>query len=103
MQNYLTGKIKEKILSIEHDAVIILYGSRARKDYRETSDWDYLILINGVVNSARIDRIRSALYEIEVETDQIINSIIRSREEWESPKYSVLPFHKNIEREGIRI
>jgi len=103
MQNELTRKVKERIISIEQDAEIILYGSRARDDYRETSDWDYLVIVNGTVDSARTDRIRSALYEIELESDQIINSIIRSREEWQSLRYSVLPFHENIEREGIRL
>ena len=103
MQNNLIRKVKEKILKIEPDAEIILYGSRARDDYRETSDWDYLILVNGIVSTGRTDKIRSALYELEIETNQIINSIIRSREEWNSRKYSVLPLNENIEREGIRL
>ena len=40
---------------------------------------------------------------IELNTDQIISSIVRSREEWDSPRYSVVPLHRNIEREGISI
>lgn len=103
MQIDLSKIVKKRILDIEKDAEIILYGSRARNDSKITSDWDYLILVQGDVNSTRADHIRSILYDIELETDQIINSIIRSYNEWESSKYKVLPFHNNIEREGIRI
>ena len=49
------------------------------------------------------ERIRRILFEIELDTDQVLSSIIRSREEWNSPKYSVVPLHRNVEREGIRI
>ncbi len=99
----LTQKVKQAILKIEPQAGIILYGSRARNDHHEKSDWDYLILVTGKVDTSRIDRIRSILYDLELETDEIINSIIRNKEEWDSPKYSILPLHKNIEREGIRL
>ena len=80
---------------------MILYGSRARDDYREYSDWDFLILVDGEIDTARTDKIRRVLFEIELDTDQIINSIVRGRQEWNSPKYSVVPLHKNVEREGI--
>jgi uncharacterized protein len=90
-------------LNIEPSAEVILYGSRAREDYREYSDWDFLVLLDGPVNSARTDRIRCALFEIEVDTDQILSSIMRNRKEWNSPKYSVVPLRKNIEQEGVRL
>lgn len=103
MKDILLLKIKTSILAIEPSAEIILYGSRARKDYREYSDWDFLILVDGEVDTTRTDLIRSALFDIELDTGQVINSIIRSRQEWNSPKYSVVPLYKNIEREGIHI
>ncbi len=103
MQNLVSEKVKEKVMKIEPYADIILFGSRARNDFSEGSDWDYLILLDGKVDSTRTDHIRSVLYDIELETDEIINSIVRSTDEWNSPKYSVLPFRKNIENEGIRL
>ena len=103
MREEILRKVKEAVLQLETSADVILYGSRARDDYREYSDWDFLILLDGQIDTKRIDRIRYALYEIELNTDQIISSIVRSREEWDSPRYSVVPFHRNIEREGISI
>lgn len=103
MEHEILRKIKKAIESIEPSAEILLFGSRARQDYRNDSDWDFLILIDGHVDTNRTDRIRHQLYEIEWETGQIISSIVRSRQEWNSSKYKAVPLHKSIEREGIRI
>jgi len=103
MHEEILRKVKEAVLKLEPSAEIILYGSRARDDYREHSDWDFLILLVGKIDTKRTDRIRCVLYEIELDTDQIISSIVRSRQEWDSPRYSVVPLHGNVEREGIRV
>ncbi|MBN1664460.1 MAG: nucleotidyltransferase domain-containing protein [Deltaproteobacteria bacterium] len=103
MREEILNKVKETVLKLEPSAEVILYGSRSRDDYRDYSDWDFLILLDGEVDTKRTDAIRNSLYEIELNTDQIISSIVRSRQEWNSPKYSVVPLRRNIEREGIRI
>ena len=103
MQKEVLSKVKEALMKLEPSVEVILYGSRSRDDYRDYSDWDFLILLDGKVDTKRTDAIRNALYEIELNTDQIISSIVRSRQEWNSPKYSVVPLRRNVEREGIRI
>ena len=103
MKNVIISKVKEAVLKLEPSAEVILFGSRARDDFREYSDWDFLVLVDGLVDTARTDRIRRVLFEIELDSDQIISSIIRNRQDWNSPKYSVIPLHRNVEREGIRI
>ena len=103
MKSVLLDKVKNAVKQIEPSAEIILYGSRARNDFREYSDWDFLVLVDGEVDTARTDRIRRVLFDVELDTDQVISSIIRSRQEWNSPRYSVVPLHRNVEREGIRI
>jgi uncharacterized protein len=103
MKSVLLDKVKNAVKQIEPSAEIILYGSRAREDFREYSDWDFLVLVDGPVDTARTDRIRHILFEIELDSNQVLSSIVRSREEWNSPKYSVVPLHRNVEREGIRI
>lgn len=93
--------IKQTVMNIEPGAEVILYGSRARADAGPESDWDLLILLDGEVNEERADSIRHRLYEIEWEHDAVIMSVIRSRDQWDSPLYRAMPFHENIEREGI--
>jgi predicted nucleotidyltransferase len=103
MKSLLLEKVKNAVRQIEPSAEIILYGSRAREDYHEGSDWDFLILVDGFVDAIRTDRVRHALYDVELETNQIVSSIVKSRQEWNSPKFRIIPLHENVDREGIRI
>ena len=101
MREDLLKKVKKALKEIEPSAEICLYGSRASRDNREDSDWDFLILIDGIVDTARTDRIRYRLYEIEWETGEILSSIVRNRLEWNGPKYEAIPLRENVEREGM--
>ena len=38
--------IKKKLASVSPDAKIILYGSRARGNARQDSDWNLLVVLN---------------------------------------------------------
>jgi len=96
----LLERVKRAIHEMEPDAKIILYGSRARKDSDTQSDWDFLILLNGPVDDERVDKIRHRLYEIEWDCDEVLCSIVRNRDEWNSPLYKNIPFHQNVELEG---
>ncbi len=97
----LLKKIQESIRTIVPDADIILYGSRVRGEAGKYSDWDILILVDQIVDNDLTEEIRDSLYEVELETDEILSCIIRSKRDWNSPRYSVLPFKRNIEQEGI--
>jgi DNA polymerase sigma len=100
-QEILLKRVKQTIHEVEPDAKIILYGSRARKDASSESDWDFLVLVDGPVNDERTEAIRHKLYEIEWECGEVLCSIVLNRKEWNSPLYRAMPFHQNVEREGI--
>jgi len=99
--SYLLRRIEKTVRSIDAGAKVILYGSRARGDANAASDWDFLILTDHVLNRKSILDIRDRLYELELETDTILSSFIRTKKESDSPKYSVLPYKKTVEQEGI--
>ena len=101
MKDGLLLKVKKCILEIEPSAEVFLFGSRARKDFTEFSDWDFLVLMDGEVTTARADKIRHSLYEIEWETGEVISTIVKSRQLWNDPNYRIVPLHKAVEREGI--
>lgn len=96
-------QIIEAVHEVEPLAEIILYGSRSRGDATPESDWDFLILVNGPQSDERTDRIRHRLYEIEWQSGEVISSIVRGRDEWNSDLYRVMPFHQRVEQEGIRL
>ncbi|MFQ5771892.1 MAG: nucleotidyltransferase domain-containing protein [bacterium] len=102
-KNDLIKQVKEAVLEIEANAEILLYGSRVRGDSVEQSDWDFLILLDGNVDDERTDKIRHRLYELEWEFGEVISSIIRNKEEWNSMPFKSMPIHHEIEQEGIRL
>jgi uncharacterized protein len=97
----LLQQIKELVCAIEPTAQIFLYGSRARNDAKPDSDWDILILVDGVVSPSRRDRLRHQIYEIEWEKGEVISSIIRNRQEWNTPRFQQTPFTQAIVKEAI--
>ena len=99
----LLEQVKQTVREIAPDADIILYGSRARGDAQAESDWDFLILLDGVVDDARTDAIRHRLYEIEWDCDEVLSSMVRSRQEWDTPLHQVMPLSKVIREQGILI
>jgi uncharacterized protein len=99
----LLKQIKQAVHEVEPNAEIILYGSRSRGDAVSESDWDFLILVDGPLSDDRTDRIRHRLYEVEWESEEVISSIIRNREQWHSSSYQAMPFHQKVEQEGIRL
>ena len=103
IKSALLKQVKNAVRDIEMDAEILLYGSRAREDSIDQSDWDFLILLDGKVDDNRTDRIRHRLYEVEWETGEVISSIIRNKKKWNSMPYKSMPIYQVIEREGIAL
>lgn len=99
----LLEQVKQTVHDIEPDAEIILYGSRAGDDARAESDWDVLILLDGVVDDERTDSIRHRLYEIAWDCGEVLSSMVRSRQEWDTPLHQVTPFSKVVREQGILI
>jgi uncharacterized protein len=65
--------------------------------------WYFQIYVDGSISDERIDRIRHRLYEVEWESDEVIASIVRNKDDWISSLYQDLPFHQRVEQEGIRL
>jgi len=100
-QAELLRHVKQAVHEVEPEAEIVLYGSRSRQDAGPESDWDFLVLVDGPVDDVRVDAIRHRLYEIEWECGEVLCAVVRSRQEWNSPLYRAMPFHQNVEREGV--
>ena len=99
----LLRRVRTVVRELEPEAEIILYGSRSRLDAGPESDWDFVILVDGPVDEERTDRIRHRLYEIEWDGDEVISSVVRSREQWNSARYRAVPFRQAVEREGVTV
>ena len=84
-------------------AEAFLFGSRARGDNNPDSDWDVLILIDNLNITNEIeDKFRDDLYNLELESGQIISTFIYSKHYWKSTLL-FSPLYKSIKKEGIRL
>jgi len=94
---------KQIVLEIIPDAEIVLYGSRARGDAAEDSDFDLLILVNDPIHWKTERVIGDRLFNLELETGKPISIQVILREKWNSPLFKAMPFRQNVEREGVTI
>ena len=97
----LLRRCKTAIRNIAKDADVILYGSRARGDAHKDSDYDILIIADRPVDMNLKKEILSNVYPLELETGAVLTLIVYSKQQWYSPLYRAMPFHKNVERDGV--
>lgn len=81
----------------------ILFGSRARGDFHNGSDWDILILLDkNKIEISDHDNYSYPLRELGWDINEEINPIIYTKTDWEDSKHrSMLYF--NIKEDGIKI
>jgi uncharacterized protein len=102
-QNNIRNRIFKSIHLTDQNAEAYLFGSRARGDFKPESDWDVLILVdNNKITNEIEDKFREELYNIELETGQIISTFIYSKDYW-SKTLAYSPLYKNVAKEGIRL
>ena len=98
----ITKLIRANINQIDPIADVILYGSRARGDSHEGSDWDLLILTNYTVGLKKESEFRDNLYDLELETGEPFSVFVYSKKEW-TTKYHFSSFYHNVLEEGVQL
>ncbi len=99
----LLRRCREAVHGVDPDAEVLLYGSRARGDARDESDYDLLVLSDTAATLEAEDRFRRSLYLIELETGAVVTVILISREQWNTPLYQAMPLLQDVQRDGIRL
>jgi len=99
----ILNRIKSGISERDPKAEIYLYGSRARGDNRPDSDWDILVITpRDKITYDYESNLRDPIFDIELESGQIISLIVYSKSDWIS-KMSFSPLFSNVNKEGIKI
>lgn len=100
-QNIYTNLRETAVKVLPAGSSLYLYGSRARGDYNEDSDWDLLILLNkSDIEQSDYDYV----YEFSkagAMMDEVLIPIIYTRDQWEQRKGT--DFYRNVEDDKIII
>jgi len=100
-QKDFLNQIKNVVLSYDDKAQVILYGSRARGDFKKDSDWDILVLTPNKVDSLYRNNLIDLIFDLELKYLQQISTLVIDQKKWE--EWEILPLYKNIAREGVLI
>lgn len=96
----LLQRCKEAIRTVVPDADVILYGSRARGDATDGSDYDLLVLTDRSPDFGIHERLISSIFPLQ-EDGAVMTLSIHNRTRWNSELYKAMPFRKNVNREGV--
>jgi len=92
--------IKNAVLEVVPDAGVILFGSRARNEEKEESDWDILVLTNNHVDEPFKRKVRDRLFYEGLEKEICISSLVFNKKEW-NEKFNRYPLFFEINKDGI--
>ena len=96
-------RISKGITKYDPKAEVYLYGSRARGDNRNDSDWDILVISpSEKITFDYESELRDPIIELELNSGEIISLLVYSKNDWIRKK-AVSPLFLNVSKEGIRI
>jgi predicted nucleotidyltransferase len=94
---YFSSRLREQVPGLRR---VILFGSRARGDAREGSDYDFAVILDKK-NAKTIGAVRGAQVDFLDKYDTLSSSIVFNKAELE--RHKKLPIGLNIAREGVQL
>lgn len=96
--NRITERLRERFS--ERIIAVYVFGSRARGDHEEWSDFDVLVIVKDKTPEIETEII-SLFVDEEIQSGISFSAVIKDIKAFEMEKYFNTPFYKNIMREGV--
>ncbi|MBC7651684.1 MAG: nucleotidyltransferase domain-containing protein [Deinococcales bacterium] len=101
-QTQILSQIKQSILAIDNNADVLLFGSRARGDFKEDSDWDILVLTENLVDNNLKRNISDNLFYLELDNAIAISTVIVNKKNW-ADNFKGYPLFFEVKKDGFYI
>lgn len=96
-------ELKKKLFENLPVAEVILYGSKVREERKGFSDIDVLVILNGKVSNFLEEKVFNTAYDMELKYNVVFDILAESKSFWNSELANAMPFHWNIDREGVPV
>lgn len=97
----LAAKVRDRLSAELGEPVkVIMYGSQARGDATKYSDIDLLVIVPSLDNKTR-NMISDITWEVGFNAGKVISAMTTT--DAEMKYYAILPFYKNVKKEGIAV
>lgn len=97
----ILNEIRKKVLLLEPNARLILFGKNAVKKEIDNNNYDILILVyQAFLNRKSMQSIKSTLYDIEQKFSITISPVIIAEESWQTD-YANSSFYDEIVNTGV--
>ena len=99
--------IIEKIQAVAKDAMpdggrLFLFGSQARGDAHEESDWDVLILLDKTrIDQTDFDNVAYPFIEMGWRNGIQVNPLLYTFESWKQRHFTL--FYKNVQKDSVEL
>ena len=97
----LLTEVKKVVQSRLPGANVLLYGSVARGDRQEDSDYDVLVVTTGPLASVIEDEVDDSIYDLQLQHGVLIVATYRAQTDWDANPQ--MPFYQQIEQDAIRL
>lgn len=102
MNYMITNELVERLIDLFNDRLvsIILYGSVARGTNTDESDVDIVVILKDAKSQSVQDKLVDFTLNLDLKYDKVFSVIDIDYEEflkWEN----VLPFYKNVKKDGV--
>lgn len=99
----MLSQIKQNVQEVDPTAQVWLYGSRAKGNAREDSDWDVLVLSSKESLSVKEESLFiDHICDLMVKTGQAIQLFAYGIKDWHT-RHSITPFYKSVQSEAIQL
>jgi predicted nucleotidyltransferase len=97
----LAAKVRDRLSAELGEPVkVIMYGSQARGDATKYSDIDLVIILTSLDETTRRS-VSDVTWEVGFDAGKVISAMITT--DAEMKYYAILPFYKNVKKEGIAV